>query len=78
MADPLEDADDRVDVVGVRLPPLLAHDTANDDLEKGVFVFVADGDPLIVRELEGLLLDSLLNVGLIFATYEGDCEEAFV
>ena len=74
----LEDADDGIGVVWQRLPRLLSNAPANDEREKGVFVFVADSDPLFVRELEGLPLDSLLNVGFIFAIYEGDCEEARV
>ena len=78
VADLLEDADGDIDVVFVRSPPLLAHDTANDDLEKGVSVFVADGDPFVVRELVGDLLDLSLRDGPVFAVYEGDLEEAFV
>ena len=35
-ADLLEDADDGIDVAGVRLPLLLTHDAANDGLEEGV------------------------------------------
>ena len=57
---------------------MLAHDAATDGLEEGVSFFVADGNPFVVRELVGGLLDLFIIFGLFFFVCEGDLEEAFV
>ena len=77
-SDLLEDADDDIDVTGIGRPSLLAHDTANDCLEKGVTALVANHNVLVIWELEDLLLDSGLKDRLLLFVPECDSEDAAV